>query len=125
MKSRAILSIGDHAGWEVIFDYVVAQNFISGTTTLFSFTDLSDFSSLALFVEDQDGANAVRGVLDLSHGGARLCRDLQRFSDVAAGEEGIAEIEYSNPGTFARGQVVNSSGSTVVGRWALLGKRRA
>jgi hypothetical protein len=126
MKSRGILSVGNHAGWEVVFEYATAQSFINGTTTLFSFTDYgSDYSELALFVEDQDGANGVRGVLDGSHGGVRKCASLQSFDDIAAGEEGCARLLFPNPATYVRGQVVNSSGFTVQGRWALLGKRRS
>lgn len=116
----------EHAGWDPIIDYTTAQNFINGTTTLFSFTDYGSlYSSLALFVEDQDGANGIRGQLDGSHGGVRVCGDLQAYADAVAGAEALAVVPYSNPGTYWRGQVINSSGSTVVGRWALLGKKRA
>jgi hypothetical protein len=122
MKSRAILHAGEHAGWEVIFDYGAAQSFIVGTTTLFSFTAYGDdYSELAMFVENQDATNAVRGELDGSHGGTSL----QSFDDIAAGEEGCARLLFPNPATYVRGQVVNSSGFTVQGRWALLGKRRS
>lgn len=125
MKSSGVRSFGDHAGWEVIFDYSTPQNFINGVTTLFSFTDYgSDFSALAFFVENQDGSHAIRAYLSPSHGGSRKCTTGERFEDISAGEEGAIEIPFSNPFTYVRGQVNNSSGFTVVGRWALLGKRR-
>lgn len=116
----------EHAGWEVIFEMAAGPtSFIVGVTTLFSYTDYgSTYSSLALLLENQDVSTAVRAVLDRSHGGVNLNRDLQRATDVAAGEEGCAVAEYSNPGTFVRGQVVNNGGGAVNGRWALLGKRR-
>lgn len=125
MKSRSVLSVGEHAGWETVFEYGTPQNFIVGTTTLFSFTAYGDdYSALVLFVEGQDGVNTVKAVLDVSHGGSRKVTSEQKFDDPNAGEEGVAKLEFSNPFTYVRGQVVNASGGTVVGRWALLGKRR-
>lgn len=126
MLTRGVGAAGEHAGWDVLIDYAAGtMAFINGVTTLFSFTDYGDvYSELRLLIENDDASNAVRGQLDGSHGGTFPCTSLQGYDDAAPQSEGCAKIAYPNPFTFVRGQVLNSSGSSVQGRWALLGKLR-
>lgn len=116
---------GEHQGWTLIADYGDLQNFVNGTTTLMSFTDLgSYYSRLAFFLVIASGAaNSADAVSEVSGRGTEPNDEMKVTKTCAAAREVRIDREYPNPDTYHRFSVENA-GATVQGRWALLGIRR-
>lgn len=116
---------GEHQGWTVIVAYAAPQNFVNGTTTLMSFTDLGSYYARLAFVlvVESGAANSADAVEEVSHGGVEPNDEMKITKTCAAGREVRIDREAPNPDTYHRFSVENA-GVTVQGRWALLGVRR-
>lgn len=123
MQSRLSTPTRVQAYWREIASYGTAQN-VSTLTTLLAFTDYgTEYKSLCVYIENDDGANNVNLVIDVSHGGTYKVTEMSTTVAVAAQQEGYAYIGDTNPFTYIRiaAQTDSPGFPTVQIKWALLG----
>ena len=111
--------------WETVFAYDAGEQ-VSTLTPLLAFTDLgSDFSALAIFLNNTDTTNTVQLIVEFSHGGTNVLESATQTKTIVASREDYVEISPPNPLTYVRISAQTLSPfPTVNVQWSIIGLRR-